>query len=249
MDTFDLKAYLKENYLFEEDTNIPDNILKLVAKTVNQPVDKVEKIVTGKEEVTEEELNEVGTMTAITIAGLIPAAMEAIGGLSNWIARNTGKNPQQIAKLKKINKAIEEKEEYIKKLDKKDSKKEFIERDRLKKLIKQRDDEWGSDFGQWMKKKGHDLHHVYTWPIRKLLQGISLIKRFFKKDSKLKDPKYREKVANVLYAITMAIVAGVGILSHLGHLHGVAAVSTTIADGVKEGKSIKDIVKAIDLAI
>ena len=96
MDTFDLKAYLKENYLFEEDTNIPDNILKLVAKTVNQPVDKVEKIVTGKEEVTEEELNEVGTMTAITIAGLIPAAMEAIGGLSNWIARNTGKNPQQI---------------------------------------------------------------------------------------------------------------------------------------------------------
>ena len=47
----------------------------------------------------------------------------------------------------------------------------------------------------------------------------------------------------------MAIVAGVGILSHLGHLHGVAAVSTTIADGVKEGKSIKDIVKAIDLAI
>ena len=38
MDTFDLKAYLKENYLFEEDTNIPDNILKLVAKTVNPSV-------------------------------------------------------------------------------------------------------------------------------------------------------------------------------------------------------------------
>ena len=248
MDTFDLKAYLKENYLFEEDTNIPDNILKLVAKTVNQPVDKVEKIVTGKEEVTEEELNEV-VMTAVTIVGLIPTMMEAIGGLSNWIARNTGKNPQQIAKLKKINKAIEEKEEYIKKLDKKDSKKEFIERDRLKKLIKLRDDEWGSDFGQWMKKYAHKLHHVYTWPIRKLLQGIAFVQSFFKKDSKLKDPKYREKVANILYAITMAGVAGAGILSHLGHLNGVAAVSATIADGVKEGKSIADIVKGIGLLI
>ena len=96
-----------------------------------------------------------------------------------------------------------------------------------------------------MKSAGHKLHKVYVWPIKKLLQGIA----FFKKDSKLKDPKYREKVANVLYAITMAIVAGVGILSHLCHLHGVAYVSTTIADGVKEGKSIADIVKAIDLAI
>ena len=245
MDTFDLKAYLKENYLFEEDTNIPDNILKLVAKTVNQPVDKVEKIVTGKEEVTEEELNEA-VMTAVTIVGLIPTMMEAIGGLSNWITRNTGKNPQQIAKLKKINKAIEEKEEYIKKLDKKDSKKEFIERDRLKKLIKLRDDTWGSDFGQWMKSAGHKLHKAYVWPIKKLLQGIAF---FQKKGSRLKDPKYREKVANVLYAITMAIVAGVGILSHLGHLHGVAAVSTTIADGVKEGKSIADIIKGIGLLI
>ena len=243
MDTFDLKKYLTENYLFEEDTNIPDNILKLVAKTVNQPVDKVEKIVTGKEEVTEEELNEA-VMAAVTIVGLIPTMMEAIGGLSNWIARNTGKNPQQIAKLKKINKAIEEKEEYIKKLDKKDSKKEFIERDRLKKLIKLRDDTWGSDFGQWIKSKGHKLHKAYVWPIKKLLQGIAF---FQKKGSKLKDPKHREKVANMLYAITMAMVAGIGVLSHLGHLHGVTAVSITIADGVKEGKSIADIVKSIDL--
>jgi len=114
MDTFDLKAYLKENYLFEEDTNIPDNILKLVAKTVNQPVDKVEKIVTGKEEVTEEELNEV-VMTAITIAGLIPTIMEAIGGLSNWIARNTGNSEKEWAQLRKMNDLIEKKKGISKK--------------------------------------------------------------------------------------------------------------------------------------
>ena len=245
MDTFDLKAYLKENYLFEEDTNIPDNILKLVAKTVNQPVDKVEKIVTGKEEVTEEELNEA-VMTAVTIVSLIPTMMEAIGGLSNWIARNTGKSEKEWAQLRKMNDLIEKKKELVKKLDKaNDRKNEDNQRRILAQLIKDRDNRFGSDFGQWMKSAGHKLHKVYVWPIKKLLQGIA----FFKKDSKLKDPKYREKVANVLYAITMAIVAGVGILSHLGHLHGVSAVSTTIADGVKEGKSIKDIVKAIDLAI
>ena len=105
---------------------------------------------------------------------------------------------------------------------------------------------WGSDFGQWMKHSAHKLHSVYVWPIKKLLQGIAF---FQKKDSKLKDPKFREKVANILYAITMASVAGIGILSHLGHLSGLGPVALTIADGVKEGKSITDIVKGIDLFI
>ena len=43
MDTFDLKAYLKENLLFEEDLKLSDEQLKLVAKAVKQPVEKVEK--------------------------------------------------------------------------------------------------------------------------------------------------------------------------------------------------------------
>ncbi len=40
-------------------------------------------------------------------------------------------------------------------------------------------------------------------------------------------------------------VAGVGIASHIGHLTGVGPVLTTIADGVKEGKSIVDLVKGV----
>jgi hypothetical protein len=246
MDNFDLKKYLAEGRLFEEDTNIPDNILKLIAKTVKQPVDKVEKVVTGEEKVTEEELNEGIILTSVTILSLIPVAMEAIGGLSNWIARNTGKSKAEIAQIKKFNAEIEEKEELIKTLDKRDSKREFKERELLKKLIEERDDIWGSDFGQWMKTWGHKLHKAYVWPIKKLLQGIAF---FQKKDSKLKDPKFREKIANILYAITMASVAGIGILSHLGHLSGVGPVLITIADGVKEGKSITDIAKGISLFI
>ena len=132
MDNFDLKKYLAEGRLFEEDTNIPDNILKLIAKTVNQPVDKVEKVVTGEEKVTEEELNEaLGTLGVITILGLIPVAMEALGGLSNWIARNTGKSKVEIAQLKKFNAKIEEKEKLIKTLDKRDDVREMKERDIL----------------------------------------------------------------------------------------------------------------------
>ena len=246
MDTFDLKAYLKENILFEEDLKLSDEQLKLVAKAVKQPVEKVEKVTTGQEKVTEEELNEIAIATVITIVGLVPIMMEAIGGLSNWIARNTGKNKAEIAQLKKFNAKIEEKEKLIKTLDKKDDKREAREREILKKLIEERDNRWGSDFGQWMKTSAHKLHSAYVFPIKKILAGIAF---FRPKDAKLKDPKYREKVANVLYAITMAIVAGAGILSHLGHLSGVGNISITIADMVKEGSSLKDIFKAVANAI
>ena len=173
MDTFDLKAYLKENILFEEDLKLSDEQLKLVAKAVKQPVEKVEKVTTGQEKVTEEELNEVALTTVVTIVGLIPIMMEAIGGLSNWIARNTGKNKAEIAQLKKFNAKIEEKEKLIKTLDKKDDKREAREREILKKLIEERDNIWGSDFGQWMKRKAHKLHSAYVWPIKKVLAGIA----------------------------------------------------------------------------
>ena len=246
MDTFDLKAYLKENLLFEEDLKLSDEQLKLVAKAVKQPVEKVEKVTTGQEKVTEEELNEVALTTVVTIVGLIPIMMEAIGGLSNWIARNTGKNKAEIAQLKIFNAKIEEKEKLIKTLDKKDDKREAREREILKKLIEERDNIWGSDFGQWMKHSAHKLHGAYVFPIKKVLAGIAF---FQKKGAKLKDPKYREKVANVLYAITMAGIAGAGILSHLGHLSGVGNISITIADMVKEGSSLKDIFKAVSNSI
>jgi hypothetical protein len=171
--------------------------------------------------------------------------MESIGGLANWISRNTGKNPSQIAQLKKFNEKIEEKEKLIKSLDKKDAKSEMRERELLANLKKQRDDIWGSDFGQWMKEKAHKLHHIYTWPIRTLLRTIG----FFTGNKKLKNKEFREKLANILYAITMTGIAGAGVLAHLGHLTGVAPVAMTIADGVKGGKSISEIISSIGLAI
>ena len=96
-----------------------------------------------------------------------------------------------------------------------------------------------------MKEKGHKLHHGYTWPIRTLLKGIGLVTR----NEKLKNKEYRKKLANILYAITMAGVAGAGILTHLGHLTGVGPVALTIADGVKAGKSASEIITSIGLVI
>ena len=47
----------------------------------------------------------------------------------------------------------------------------------------------------------------------------------------------------------MVGIAGYAILSHIGHLAGIAPVAAFIADGVKAGKSIADIVKGAALLI
>jgi hypothetical protein len=44
-------------------------------------------------------------------------------------------------------------------------------------------------------------------------------------------------------------VAGYGVASHIKHLVGVGPVLTTLADGVKAGKSVVDIVKDAALLI
>lgn len=239
----------KTNIIFEGEEaetadKIPDNILAIVSKATKQPAEKIKQIVKQKETSTEDQVDEA-ILTAITIAGLIPLAMEAIGGVANWVSRNTGKNPAQIAQLKKFNEKIKQKEDLIKSLDKKDSKREMKERKLLAQLKLQRDEIWGSDFGQWMKEKAHSLHHLYTWPIRTLLRTIGIVTG----NKNLKNKEFREKLANILYAITMTGIAGFGILSHLGHLTGVAPVAITIADGVKGGKSVSEIISAIGLAI
>jgi hypothetical protein len=71
----------------------------------------------------------------------------------------------------------------------------------------------------------------------------------FGKKTKLQDEKYREKLANIIYATAMFGVAGYGVASHIKHLVGVGPVLATLADGVKAGKSVVDIVKDAALLI
>lgn len=110
----------------------------------------------------------------------------------------------------------------------------------IAKLKKFRDKIFGSDFGNWMKEKGHALHHAYTAPIRAVLWTISKVS---KKSSKLRDENVREKIANVIYTITMIGLAGYGIMSTLSHLNGVGEVAQLILKGTEGGLNLSEMIK------
>ena len=195
-------------------------------------------------EPSEEEKNKVdeSILTAITIAGLIPPALNLVGDVTNKAKQMFGLSDEEKVELEKLNKLIKDKEKYIKTLDKKNSPKEEEERSKLEQLIKQKDKKFGTKLGNWAKHASHGMHKTYTYPIRKMLQFVSWTAKKFGKKTKLQDEKYREKIANIIYATTMLGIAGYGIVSHISHLAGVGPVINTLADGVKAGKSVADIV-------
>jgi hypothetical protein len=110
----------------------------------------------------------------------------------------------------------------------------------IDKLKKFRDKIFGSNFGNWMKEKGHALHHAYTAPIRAVLWTISKVS---KKSSKLRDENVREKIANVIYTFTMIGLAGYGIMSTLSHLNGVGEVAQLILKGTEGGLNLSEMRK------
>ncbi len=240
MDNFDLKKYLAENRLLQEEfiSEVSDDqIQAAAAKALGVSPDELEK-----EETT---IEEVGLALAVTIAGLIPPALELVGGVTNKAKQLIGLDDQEKKELADLNAKIKKAEGLVDTFDDKnigsnDEEKRSIQL--LKNLKDERDEKFGTKFGNWAKHAGHKLHHAYVTPIRKMFEYAA---KFSKKDSKLRDEDYREKLSNIVYAAVMMGVAGVGIASHIGHLNGVGPVLTTLADGVKEGKSIVDLVKGI----
>ena len=168
-------------------------------------------------------------LTGITILGLIPPALGLLGNITNATSR--------AFKL-----TDEEKEDYDKlSNDIKDS-----SGDEKTALKKERDEKYGSKVGNWFKNAGTGLHHKYTAPIRKMLNFAG---KFAEKGSSLKDKEKNEVRANIIYAVLMAGIAGFGIWTHIGHLKGIAPVAGFIADSVKEGVSIAEIIEgAFELA-
>jgi hypothetical protein len=271
-----------------------------------------------------EETNEGAVLLAITIASLIPVAMEAAGSLSNLLKRKFGVNltEEQLKQVKYYNDAITAynkiatkgsgkfegveynwknwnelgnklfeltKNEAVKfgkgseflghghgHHDKPETKEETPETkeetpetqtektqeslllesetpnvtgtDADKKLVETeitkikaiRDKLFGSSFANWLKEKGHALHHAYTKPIRLALWGMA---KLTKKDSKLRDEDFREKIANIIYSITMVSLAGMGIWQGISSLNGVGEVSSIILKGIEGGVNTADIRK------
>ncbi len=110
----------------------------------------------------------------------------------------------------------------------------------IQKIKNKRDQLFGSDFGNWMKEKAHKLHNLYTSPIRLALYGMS---RVSKRSSKLRDEEFRTKIANVIYAITMVTLAGIGIWGSLGNLAGVNEVTGVVLKGIESGTNTSEIRK------
>jgi len=145
------------------------DIVKALAKVVDmEPKDVVAKIKADKEEV-----NEIAITTAITIAGLLPAVMELVGGAFNKAKNSFKLNEKEKTEYLAL-------QQFYKEAKDKDEKK------RLKKEM----EPYESKIGNWFKDAGHSLHKAYTAPIRGLLWMAS---KLAPKDSSLKDKEKREK--------------------------------------------------------
>ena len=240
----DAEQGLKETFLFEEIAD--EEIEKAAAAALNISPDQVINHEPSEEE---KKVNEIGVTLAITIAGLIPPALNLVGSTANKAKQMFSLNNEEKVELEKLNKLIKGKEKYVNDLDKKNDPKEEKERELLNQLIKQRDTQFGTKLGNMAKYAAHSLHEAYVYPIKKMLQFVAWTSKKFGKKTKLSDEKYREKIANIIYATAMVGIAGYAIFSHIGHLAGIAPVATFIADGVKAGKSIADIVNGAALLI
>ena len=95
--------------------------------------------------------------------------------------------------------------------------------------------------GNFLTKLGKMVHNIYASPITGTLYGMSL---FAKKGSKLKDKKFREKVANIVYAGAMTFIAGKGIIDSLSHLSGVQDIAAAAIESIEEEASVGEIVNA-----
>ena len=245
---------LEETVLEGEDKNLVTDprILALAAKITKQSVDKVEDKVdaalTGKEE-NKEKVNEA---LAITLALALPMILEAGGSIAGWVNKKFGLSKEELEEYKKweieYNNLKKKIESYtnLKLTDPKTKRYVDNKKVELAKMKEIGSKKFGGKISKFLKEAGHSLHHLYTSPIRALLWTISL---FAPEGSDLKDPKIREKIANIIYAVGMMVFAGYGVYSSVKHLIGVTEAATAIIDGVKGGKSVSEIVTDVPIVV
>jgi hypothetical protein len=243
MDTFNLRAYLKENRLLEDEFISEVDQKAIVAAAAKALKIKPEQVKTSEKD-SKEPVEEIAIGTIALIAGLVPPALELVGGTLNKAKQLFGLDDTEKKELEKLNNEIKKAKKLVKDFDSKQTGGQSPEEQRARKLLQQyqeeKDKKFGSKLGNMAKHAGHSLHSAYTAPIRGFLKLVGLTA-----GGPLKDEKYREKLANIIYAAIMIGVAGVGVMGHIKHLTGVGPVITTIADLIKEGLSIKDVIKSV----
>ena len=227
--------------------------MALAAKIVKQPVDKVEDkveaVLTGKEQDQDKKLEEGWGLTLLLAA---PMLIEAGGSLINLIKRKYGLSEEEMREYEQWKSAYDKLKQEVDSYGDPDEsltltdplKRKYYDSlvYRLKKHEEKRDEKFGLSFANFLKDIGHGLHSIYTSPIRALLWVISL---FTPSGSDLKDSKIREKIANIIYAAGMIVFAGKGVLTSIKHLVGVPEAAHALIDGSKAGKSAAEMIEDV----
>lgn len=244
MDNFDLREYLKNNPLLQEETVNKNEIEKLIAKAVGKSEDEVDIDKLKQEKEIKEDL-----ATAVVIA--LPILIDLMGKGVNKIYRKIGMDDTKVKEYKALKTEISDlkKKHDIGKLvdnplndtpEQKKAKKD------IKEIKKEIDEKFSTILGDGLKDMSKALHTLYVSPILLFLWGIS---KFTPKGNKLRDEHFRHTIANVLYAVVMVFVAGKGIWDTIKHLSGIAEVATIIVELVEEGASITEVAEAALLTI
>jgi len=239
------RKYLAENKLQENEPN-EDGVRDYLAKAFNISPDEV--ALSPEEAKSPTNANEVAIATAFTILGLIPIMLDGLGWVINGINRRFLLSDSEKVELEKLNIQIKSKEKELKDVNKQDSTYSDEEKN-LEKEIKELEEEklkkFGTKLGSIFKDAAHEVHETYLGPIKLFLKGIAWTASKFGKKIKIQDEAYRNKIAEIIYAVIMISAAGAGVVSHLSHLTSIQPILTTIVELAKGGKSIGDILKAV----
>lgn len=208
----------------------PDDVENALAKFLKMSPDELEKQVLKNPE-GNKEVDESLTMTILLA---LPLLLEITGKLLNKIKTSYALSPedQKYYEGWKIRKK--------KAKDKKDDAK-------LKLLDKEYNNRFASKFGKNLIGIGHDLHKAYTAPIVQVLKLGSYLPGKF--GDWAKDPKKRQKYANVIYAAIMFFYGGMHAKHGLSELLTQSGIdpgtfADTVVNAAKSGRSLKDVVAA-----
>jgi len=225
------------NFIKEEENEVqkvlddtPDDVENALAKFLKMSPDELEKQVLANPDGDKE----VDESLTLTILLALPLLLELAGKVTNKIKTSFALSADD-------QKFYDEWKARKKKA--KDSKDLAL----VKQLDKEYNDKFASKFGKGLIGAGHALHKAYTAPIVQVLRLGSFLPGKF--GDWAKDPKTRQKVADIIYAVSMLFYGGIHAkhgISELLAQHGVDGVSftTTVLDTAKSGKSLRDVIAA-----
>ena len=225
------------NFIEEEENDAqkvlddtPDDVENALAKFLKMSPDELEKQVKDNPKGDKE----VDEALAMTIALALPLLLELAGKLINKIKTSFALS-------------ADDQKFYEGWKARKKAAKEAKDDAKIKLLDKEYNARFASKFGKGLIGAGHDLHKAYTAPIVQVIKLGSFLPGKF--GDWAKDPKKRQKIADIIYAVTMLFYGGIhakhGIQELLSQ-HGVdgATFTTTVIDAAKSGKSLKDVITA-----